>query len=456
MASTSNSTKHYTSSVSKGSEDTGAEAAGSNTQQDYEVHICHCKQYEGQVKQLENEVAELRGETAELNKQLDEAKEENSKLKTVEVSQAREEIIELKKQLKEAKDEIAKLTARLDEVSSQSKEYQKLAKQRKFCFSNIAESEKDVHFYTGLPSANVFYQLLDYVSPGRKWSNVVYRATAQQWTSNEHRDGLEPGQAAWREHGTVVGRPASLSQVDELFLMLVRLWLNLNEQDIADRFEISISSVSRVFTTWINYCYLRLGSLPCWPECTTIRNTMPATFKELYPHTTAIVDATEIRVNIPSSLLLQSQTYSNYKSTNTFKALIAISPAGHVIFVSSLYTGCISDTQLVERCGFLSLLQRGDEIMADRGFTIEDLLIPLDVRLNIPPFLGEQGQMEGSEVVETQQIASLRIHIERAICRVKEFDILSGVMPASVAASANQIWTVCCLLTNFQNPLISC
>ena len=113
-------------------------------------------------------------------------------------------------------------------------------------------------------------------------------------TSNEHRDGLEPHQAAWREYDTVVGRPASLSQVDELFLMLVQLRLNLKEQDIVDHFEISVSSVSRVFTTWINYCYLHLGSLPCWPEWTTIHNTMPAAFKELYPHTTAIVDATEI------------------------------------------------------------------------------------------------------------------------------------------------------------------
>ena len=94
--------------------------------------------------------------------------------------------------------------------------------------------------------------------------------------------------------------------------------------------------------------------------------------------------------------------------------------------------------------------------MADRGFTIENLLLPLGVRLNIPPFLGDQEQLEGREVVETQQIASLRIHIERAIRHVKEFDILSGIMHASVAASANQIWTVCCLLTNFQSPLISC
>ena len=70
-------------------------------------------------------------------------------------------------------------------------------------------------------------------------------------------------------------------------------------------------------------------------------------------------------------------------------------PAGHVSFVSSLYTGCISDIQLVEQSKFLSLLQKGDEIMADRGFTIEDFLIPSGVKLNISLFLGECGQIRG-------------------------------------------------------------
>ena len=64
--------------------------------------------------------------------------------------------------------------------------------------------------------------------------------------------------------------------------------------------------------------------------------------------------------------------------------------------------------------------------------------------------------MDAVEVVETQPIASLQIHVEHAICHVKEHNILAGVMPASLAGSANQIWTVCCLLTNLQNPLLSC
>ena len=88
-------------------------------------------------------------------------------------------------------------------------------------------------------------------------------------------------------------------------------------------------------------------------------------------------------MNTPSFLLLQLQTYSNYKSTNTFKGLVGISPAGHVMFESSLYTGSISDTELVKRSGFLKLLQHGDEVMADRGFTIEDILTPLGVQLAV-------------------------------------------------------------------------
>ena len=76
--------------------------------------------------------------------------------------------------------------------------------------------------------------------------------------------------------------------------------------------------------------------------------------------------------------------------------------------------------------------------MADDGFTIDDLLIPLGVILNIPPFHGERSQMKRGKVVETQQITSLHIHIEQVIRHVKEFDILSGVMPTSVAASARQ------------------
>lgn len=60
-----------------------------------------------------------------------------------------------------------------------------------------------------------------------------------------------------------------------------------------------------------------------------------------------------------------------------------------------------------------------NSVMADKGFTIKDIL-PLGVSLNIPPFLGGDSQMSAEEVVETQQIASMCIHVERALNKIKK------------------------------------
>ena len=96
----------------------------------------------------------------------------------------------------------------------------------------------------------------------------------------------------------------------------------------------------------------------------------------------------------------------------------------------------------------------GDSIMADRGFTIQNELDPLNVRLSIPSFLGGRSQLTTDEVKESQTIASVRIHVERAIQRVKKFRIIRNEIPLTLHGSVNQIWTVCCLLCNFLPPLI--
>ena len=92
--------------------------------------------------------------------------------------------------------------------------------------------------------------------------------------------------------------------------------------------------------------------------------------------------------------------------------------------------------------------------MADKGFTIEDLL-PLDVELNIPPFLGDNEQMSNEDVIATQQIASIRIHIERAINLIKNYRIWEGDVSLSLIGLVNQMWSVCAFLCNARDPLIS-
>eukprot|EP00795_Rhopilema_esculentum_P003906 gene3906-15222_t len=151
---------------------------------------------------------------------------------------------------------------------------------------------------------------------------------------------------------------------------------------------------------------------------------MPQQFKD-YPTTRIIIDCTEIFTEIPSSLKSQSQTWSQYKHHNTWKALVGISPTGCITFVSKLWSGRVSDKEITQKCGVLQLLENGDNIMADRGFDISNILPP-GVSLNIPPFKGTRSQLTAEE---TARIAAVRIHVERAIGCVKNFHITTYFKP---------------------------
>ena len=69
-----------------------------------------------------------------------------------------------------------------------------------------------------------------------------------------------------------------------------------------------------------------------------------------------IIDATEIFIQSPSDLVMQSSTWSNYKHHNTGKVLIVCTPNGAVSYVSELFVGSISDVELTKVSGFLNTL----------------------------------------------------------------------------------------------------
>ncbi len=57
--------------------------------------------------------------------------------------------------------------------------------------------------------------------------------------------------------------------------------------------------------------------------------------------------------------------------------------------------------------------------MAGHGFTIRDLLEERKVNLVRPAFTCKQCQLTNEEVTHTRRIAHTRIHIERAMRRLK-------------------------------------
>ena len=298
--------------------------------------------------------------------------------------------------------------------------------------------DDSISFYTGFPNMETFQATPTYLNPGKHDENIPYWLSSESKVEKSHYDGDNHQNTISKR-----GRSRTLKPEEEFYLVMCRLRQGFQEQHLAFLFGISQSTVSRIFISRINFMYLRFGTINIWPTHDNIDKTMPEDFKAKYPNTRVILDCTEFKGQMPSSLLLNTRPLSSYKSHTTVKGLVGIALSGAITFLSQLYSGSISDREIVERSGVLDLpFDDGDGVMADKGFTIDNLL-PLGVSLNIPPFLGHYDQMPPEDVVETQVIASLRIHVERAINKIKNVHIWDRVTPLSLFPILNQMWTVC-------------
>jgi len=147
---------------------------------------------------------------------------------------------------------------------------------------------------------------------------------------------------------------------------------------------------------------------------------------------TVIIDCFEVFIDRPSNLYARAQTYSSYKSHNTVKILIGITPQGSISFVSQAWGGRTSDKYLTEHCKIMNKLVPGDMVMADRGFTIHDSVVMHRAELAIPAFTKGKEQLDPIDVEKTRGIANVRIHVERVIGLLRrKYTILSGTLPIS-------------------------
>ena len=343
-------------------------------------------------------------------------------------------------ELIQMEEKLEKLQNEMKVLSIKNEGLQNEIESLKFGFHRFIGSDDDMNYYTGM-SSHHFLALFAFLNAGDICSRLRY------WGSNNSSIQFPELEKK--------GQKRSLEPKDELFLTLARLRVNIPEKVLADNYKISVAEVSRIFVTWLDLIYSRLVQLPTWASKNTVQKTMPECFREKYPITRVIIDCTEIFIEKPSCFRAQSGTYSSYKSHNTAKGLTGIAPHGAVTFVSELYGGHCSDKAIVEDCGILQLLEEGDSVMADRGFEIQDLLAKKKVYLNISPFMRCKDQLSPEEEDETRDVASVRIHVERAIERVKNYNILTQIIPNSMAEDLNKIWKVCALLTNLKGCLVT-
>ena len=125
--------------------------------------------------------------------------------------------------------------------------YDELKSSVGFMVENFKDDDKKVKYYTGLPLYSVLIALFDYMSKDLQQSSTI--------TS------------------------AKKSAFEQLVMVLMKLRLNLGDQDLVYHFQVTQSTVSRYFNRWLDVLYTCLSCLITWPGRDQLMKTMPMEFR---------------------------------------------------------------------------------------------------------------------------------------------------------------------------------
>lgn len=258
--------------------------------------------------------------------------------------------------------------------------------------------------------------------------------------------------------------------MDQFFMTLVKLKHDMKFEYLADQVAIPESTVIDYFWKWVDLVHAKLHFLVRWPDRDHIFSVIPPSMKVLFPRLTGIIDCFEIFIEAPGNLKARAQCWSNYKHHTTMKFLISCNPLGAINFLSSAWGGRVSDVHLVRHSGLLSLPDHhpGDQILADRGFTMrEEFATMAGLELLVPAFTKGRAQFSAQDIERSRQLSSVRIHIERVIGLMKNrYAILQGIIPLrmvnslkneslhSAFSSADKLVGCCAILTNLSGGIV--
>lgn len=244
---------------------------------------------------------------------------------------------------------------------------------------------------------------------------------------------------------------------DRLLIFLTKLKTGLTYRALGVLFGLHRTTVSEIFLTLLTTICEATSNLVPWISRDIVQTTMPECFKETFPDTRVIIDCTEFRVEIPSSIEHRVVTFSHYKKGFTAKGLIGISPSGLITFKSRVAGGRKSDSQITIESGLISLLEDGDIILADKGFPSVQEKIDNQGKKSfvvMPPFLEGNVAFTKEEAESTYKIASVRIHVERIMQRLRTYRVLDKI-PDHLFGYVDDILHICCVLVNLQPPIMS-
>ncbi|XP_076027820.1 uncharacterized protein LOC143017088 [Genypterus blacodes] len=287
--------------------------------------------------------------------------------------------------------------------------------------SSLRNDAEKVKFYTGLPN----YFVLETV----------------MWLLAPHMDGL---------------KNAKLSKFQQLLLTLIRLRLDLRNQDLAYRFGVKVGTVTKTVHRMVNIMSSTLvPTAVFWPSRAELRKNLPAALRSSHPDCAVIIDCFTVPLEEPAARGNQGAGLSS----DVLKYLIGVAPQGVVTFVSRGVVGNVSDKSLAEGCGFLCKLLPGDIVLASRDLDIGESVAARGAQFKIAGGGEACGGSEGSVLSQSSSETLLvQRHVEKVISMVKQrYAMLTGPVESPFTAAAertstlstfDKIMQVACALNN--------
>ena len=146
---------------------------------------------------------------------------------------------------------------------------------------DLKRDDLKTRFYTGFVNFGTFMVIFNSLS--------LITGKLNYWNG---KDSLKEKEYLENDVKQKPGPQRKMRLLDEFLLVFMRLRLGLLEQNLAQRFCISVSTVSRVLITWYNVLAANLKHLIVWPSKEVIAANMPDCFKK-FPNTRIIIDSTE-------------------------------------------------------------------------------------------------------------------------------------------------------------------
>ena len=245
------------------------------------------------------------------------------------------------------------------------------------------------------------------------------------------------------------GRSRILSLEDEILRTLMRVRLDCPVEDLAFRFGVSVSLATSTFIVFLS---LELKPSIYWPTPDETISYKHLHFNGTFDKCEGIGDCTEQWIEHSKNPDAQYQTYSSYKSNNTFKKLIFCAKSGSISYILEAYAG--SDRFITEDINIPTKFTPGFMILFDKGFIVQDLFLSRQVKCVVPPIVRSKRQFTRSEVYQGKRIARAMIHIERVTGRLKEFRLLIHVLPINMTDLCDHIWNLAGTIVNMQPALV--